>query len=159
MHFKFKMVYGDYPAAVMPVYTDHRYVGFVKRFLAPEKNRSKYQLQKGSDFTSALWAFDDCNPLKTTIVTEGIIDAACWWTRGYQAVALVTGKQWRHKTKYLSKLTCPLYVPDNGDPHSLDTFYNIHKQFPGALCFIPRRYKDTSDFVTSGGQLDSLILQ
>lgn len=154
--FRFKVVFGEYPAAVMPVYTRYKYVGYVKRFTDPN-TKQRYQLQPGCDFSKALWAFDEINPQLPTIVTEGIIDAACWWTQGVQAVALVTGKKWESKLNLLQTLKTPIYTPDNGDINSLTSFRSLHLAHHGRYLFIPRRFKDTSEFVTSGGDLKTLL--
>lgn len=138
------------PSIVMPVYTRYRYRGYVKRSLDPFITY-RYMLQIGGVFDDALWGWDAINKDEPVIVTEGIIDAACWWTAGYQAVALITGKKWEGKLHLLSQLKQPYYVPDNGDGDSFDSFLRLHIKNPGRMIFIPPEYKDTSDVIASQG--------
>lgn len=154
--FRFKVVYGPEPAAVMPVYTHHRYVGYVKRYLNPGM-KYKYELQSGCDFSKALWGYDRCDKSKPTIVTEGILDAACWWSEGIQAVALI-GKKWGHKLDLIKTLENVYYLPDNGDPESFQTFRELQKEHRGWVIFIPRKFKDSSEYKSAGGSLKKLLL-
>lgn len=145
--FKFKQIMGEQPAAVMPIYFDKQYRGHVRRYLDP-RIPYRYEMESLANLTDVIWGWDYINTEETVVITEGIIDAAVFWTHGIQAVALVTGKKWSGK-EYLHHLTDPICVPDNGDQHSVDSFFQMALKLGGRLAFIPPEYKDASDFVMS----------
>jgi len=137
------------PAAVLPVYTDFTYYGFIRRAL--DSSYPKYIIESGMDISHCLFGFDNCDPKNHTFVVEGIIDAACLWSQGKQAVAII-GTKFEPKINHLAKLEKITYIPDN-DSSGLITAQKFIKTFPHAnIKLLPARLKDISDAVVSGYQ-------
>lgn len=134
-----------YNRAVMPVYTHNKFMGAIFRNLNPDE--IKYSIQDDMKTSIALWGYDKLDKNKKVYITEGIIDAACFWSQGLQAVALI-GKNWKEKA-YLLKGMHVVCVPDNSDPQSFKTFEGLRRELDGEFCFVPRGYKDVSEYVTS----------
>lgn len=145
-YFGFRFDFGA-PAAIMPVYTEDEYLGCVRRQLDPSLPR--YHLSAGMDLGKVLWGMDAINYRKATFITEGIIDAACLWSQGLQAVSLVVKGSYEYKLELLSKLKKPILIPDN-DMSGLKTFEGLSKKLAAPMVFVPPKYKDVNDWVLSG---------
>lgn len=147
--FSFKMDFRG-PAAIFPVLFNHKYCGFLRRNLDP--TLPKYIFADDLRADTSLWGFDDACSVggtngKPVLITEGILDAACWWSIGIPAVALL-GNKWKNKLDSLRKLSRPYCLPDNGDPNSLKTFYELSIALCCPMYFIPPEFKDTSEWFT-----------
>jgi hypothetical protein len=142
--FGFKLAL-EQPAIVFPVYFEHSFRGAMRRYLNPDI-KYRYEIDSSADFDDALWGYDVIDPEIPTIVTEGIIDAACWISNGIPAVALM-GKKWRGKTEALKALSYPIFVPDNYDDGSIDMCLSLLMGCRrGTVAYIPPGYKDTSQW-------------
>lgn len=139
--------------AVMPIYTGRRYKGYIARNLDPGLPR--YYIESGINLRQAVWAYDELDFKQPTIITEGQIDGATWWTVGYQAVALL-GKNWQTKLDLLKRLEKPICVPDN-EATSLDTFHELARVLCGQLVYVPHQFKDTNEAFLKGVHLPGLL--
>lgn len=141
------------PGGVMPLYCDHIYRGFIRRNLDPREPR--YHISRGVDISESMWGFDAAHESnsKTIFITEGIIDAACLWSAGYAAIALL-GKNWEAKVDLLRNLVYAqpdrllVCVPDN-DTVGLRNFKALAKRLPARLYTLPTQFKDVSDWATA----------
>ena len=134
-----------HPGAVMPVYTDGLYKGYVRRNLNP--TLPKYYISSGMDVANVIWGLDDVDESLPVYVTEGIIDAACLWSAGYQAVALISKESSKNKYFRLRKLCKPIFIPDN-DKSGLRTASEFVRELGADVYFIPKEYKDVSEWRT-----------
>lgn len=132
------------PAAIMPIYTNEQYLGYVRRNLDPTMPR--YHLSAGMDLSKVLWGLDAVDTSLPVYITEGIIDAACIWSYGKQAVSLVVKGSYEHKLELLELLKYPRIVPDN-DKVGLSTANELAVRLGAPMVFIPAGYKDVSEYV------------
>jgi DNA primase len=133
------------PGAVMPVYTDGRYHGYVMRNL--DDRLPKYHISAGMDVSKVIWGLDDVNESETVYVTEGIIDAACLWSAGYQAVALISKESFKSKYHRLQGFCNTVLVPDN-DKSGLATARELAREIGASIEFVPHEFKDVSEWRT-----------
>lgn len=138
--FKFKFSF-DENAAIMPVYTNRIYMGYIARYLT---GPVRYKISPGMIVKRALWAFDAVDRTKPTYVVEGIIDAAILWSHGKQAVALL-GKQWKDKIDFLESLEAPIFLPDNFDADSHKIFMDMKRKMGGKIVYLPPTIKDIGE--------------
>jgi len=142
------------PALVFPVYYQYAYRGWIKRLLDPEAP-FKYKIETSLPVLDIVWGYEDAidSESDTVYVTEGIIDAACLWSTGRAAIALL-GKH-PHKLKSLglpsAKQWCLL--PDNGDDKSLQSFLDTSRDLCAQIAFLPPEFKDVSDMITKVGYI------
>ena len=134
------------PAGVMPVYTRHKYKGYIARSIDP-RCKIRYYIEPNMDIARSIWGLDKLDPSRKVFVVEGIIDAASIWMAGGQAVALL-GKKWHTKIDLLQNYNL-ICVPDNGDAKSIETFQELTLQTSGMTAFVPYQYKDVNQFYTS----------
>lgn len=138
--FKFKFSL-DENAAIMPVYTNRIYMGYIARYLT---GKIRYKISSGMVVKRSLWAFDAVDKTKPTYVVEGIIDAAILWSHGKQAIALL-GKQWKEKLDLLEVLEQPIFLPDNFDVDSHRIFMEMKRKIGGRIIYLPPKYKDIGE--------------
>lgn len=142
------------PAAIMPVYTRHRYKGFIARSLHPA-HTVRYYIEPNMDIASSLWGFDRLDAAKPVYITEGIIDAATMWMEGRQAVALC-GKRWEGKADLLKPFEC-VCIPDNGDIQSMRLFTDLANYVGGRVLRLPYQYKDVNEYALAGDDFDEFL--
>lgn len=146
--FGFKMDYYT-PGAIMPVYFERRYQGFIRRNFNPEERR--YHISPGLDVGRAMWGYDAVPKEHTGLIyiTEGIIDAACLWAVGHPAVALL-GKNWDRKLGLLHSLARrgQLACFSDNDRTGLGNFKKLAQRLGARLHFPPLRFKDVSEWAT-----------
>lgn len=134
------------PGAVMPIYTDGRYQGYIRRNL--DTSMPKYHISPGTDISNVIWGLDDVDESEPVYVTEGPIDAACLWSAGYQAVALVSKESFKSKYHRLQRFCNTVLVPDN-DRAGLATAKQLAREIGASIEFVPRQFKDVSEWRTS----------
>lgn len=128
--------------AIMPVYTEHQYKGYIGRLINPVN--IKYYIESGMDKGRSLFAFDEAVNHDGVFIVEGQIDAATLWESGRPAVALL-GKSYKSKLDLLKQLKDPIIIPDN-EPQSIDHFYGLSRKLGCNQFHLPSNFKDVNDF-------------
>ena len=131
--------------AVFPVYVGTRYVGYINRHIY---GSVRYEIQSHLPISRIIWAVDHINPDEPVYITEGIIDAAIFWTVGCQGLALCN-KTWKDKVDLIKHIPSRnlIYIPDNYDPQSTQIFKDMRGELGGKIEYIPLPYKDAGDYI------------
>lgn len=141
----------DGNSAIMPVYTESYFKGYIGRNLDPQLPR--YYISDDMNIKRSIWGYDEIDFNKEVFIFEGIIDAATAWSNGQQAIALL-GKAWKTKLDLLRELKKPVMVPDN-DKVSFESFRELRATIGGLFHFVPPKFKDYNEWYLSGEMYDA----